>query len=298
LGGRFEKKSTASGRGKMNKRWRFRPNYTNNNLSSKNMKTQANQNLKVQTHPPRTGFTLIELLVVIAIIAILAAMLLPALSAAKNKAKGIACVSNNKQIGLAIIMYAGDNDDTLPPLNQKNFASHTTNWWFRYVSNGNYLTSSTVSNNVWRCPSVQNADIQPGTVAYYNSPCEGYGPLEDTANPAKGIIRYYLDLSGNVQGARKLNSINRTSQIWLIGDVGTPKTQNWPNTFPTCGYNTDITVIKPIPNFGWKTVPSQKQPACRHNGQAVFSFCDGHVERWKWVNLNTDVGDVFAVNSF
>ncbi len=249
----------------------------------------------------RSGFTLIELLVVIAIIAILAAMLLPALSAAKTKAKSIACASNNKQIGVATMMYIGDNNDFLPPLNDRNFATHDTNWWFRYLGNGSYITSNSQSNNVWRCTAVQNADILATTVAYYNAPCEGYGPLEDTVNPANGVIRYYLDLSGNVQGSRKMNTINRASQIWLVGDVGDPKAGGSIKQLPA-SYYTDITTTKPVinppPGSGWTTDPSYKQAACRHNGRANFSFCDGHVETWKWSDLVSDMNDVFAVNSF
>ena len=261
------------------------------------MKSPNKRNMKMQNRPGRIGFTLIELLVVIAIIAILAAMLLPALSAAKNKAKAIACTSNNKQIGLAVMMYIGDNNDYVPPLNDMNFATHSTNWWFRYLGNGGYITSSSVSNNVWRCPMVMDADILASTVAYYDSPCEGYGPLEDTANPANGIIRYNLSLTGGAQNSRKMNTVNRTSQIWLVGDVGDPKTGGNLNQLPA-GYYTDITTIKPVIGSGWTTVPSNKQAACRHNGRANFSFCDGHVESWKWLNLSTDVNDVFAVNSF
>lgn len=251
-----------------------------------------------RTNEPRVqsdGFTLIELLVVIAIIAILVAMLLPALSKAKDKAKGMAC-ANNKQITLAFMMYAGDNNDYLPPLNAGNFnaGTVTTNWWFAVLGNARYLTSSVVTNNIWRCPVVKDTDIDPAVVAYFRSLCEGYGPLEGNTE-VQGIVRYGKSASGGNLGSRKTTELRRPAQLWMIGDVGYPKT-GWTVDKMPAAYFTEMATKQPTISGGWTFAP-YKQPACRHSGRAAFSFCDGHIESWKWQDLRQNKGDVFASNS-
>lgn len=99
-----------------------------------------------------TGFTLIELLVVIAIIAILAAILFPVFSRARAKARQTSCLSNVKQISLALMMYADDNDEAYPVVD------HTTGyaWWDplqAYVKNA----------QVFRCPAYKAAATEPPT---------------------------------------------------------------------------------------------------------------------------------------
>ena len=82
----------------------------------------------------------------------------------------------------------------------------------------------------------------------------------------------------------------------MIGDVGAPKSGLRYDQLPTAGYWTEISTKQPDPTRGW-TIPPYKQPAARHNARAIFSFCDGHVEGWKWADLRQNKGDVFAIDS-
>ena len=240
----------------------------------------------------KNGFTLIELLVVIAIIAILAGMLLPALSKAKSKAQSVACLSNIKQMALGWTLYGDDHEDRLinnhgreqTREDRNNWVNHVLDWGDSpdntntvYVSHG--LLGPYVGNSVsvFQCPSDKTKATNGPRIRSYsmNHLIGDPGVLLDAFNPV--FVQNY-----------KSTTIRRPSEIHVfLGEH--PDTIN------------DGYFMNRLGDYEWGNLP-----ASYHNGGANLSYADGHSEthRWKVVGpegtvrppVQGGVGGSFAAN--
>lgn len=223
------------------------------------------------------AFTLIELLVVIAIIAILAALLLPALARAKAVAKRVQCINNQKQLATVWTMYAGDNNDSLAAVGQNDPPSTTRRLWIQgafvypeantnsaYLLNSKYALFADYLHTiqVYVCPA------DPPTVMLNG---QSYPKLRSYAlNAYLGWTGQWDDrLAMDYTVFKKQSQVGRNGGFFMFLDVH-PKSICWP--YFGVQMREDIFLLF---------------PGSAHNRGAVISFADGHVERHAWRDPRT-----------
>jgi prepilin-type N-terminal cleavage/methylation domain-containing protein/prepilin-type processing-associated H-X9-DG protein len=224
------------------------------------MALSTKRNLR-QTNEMQFGFTLIELLVVIAIIAILASLLLPALSRAKQKASATKCLSNERQIALGYLLYASDHSDYLPLAAHEGDAA-PCQWFFEispYIGKQEITYSNLVAKaKVVACPSAKLDNAFPS-----NTPAaQAYG----------GYGQNYIYLGYLFESDRiKLTKITKPTETCMNGDGLDPAPGlNWWNY----GYLYPPT----LPPWGTTKV----LPYVRHGKGCNYSWADGHASMASW----------------
>ena len=237
----------------------------------------------------RAAFTLIELLVVIAIIAILAAMLLPALAKSKQKAQGIKCVSNMKQLATAWIMYSGDNNDQLVPnwllgsgspapeswaFGSMKIAADATNVT---LIQSNRLYAYAPSLGVFQCPSCPAVTVQA---------VSGVIPLRTVSLNARmgGAPAGTTSTAGTVNTAAVLAAYPVFAKATAISNPNVSSALTFIDE-SILTLDDGLYFLQVVGVTKWSANP----PTARHGGGAAMAFADGHAEVWSWRSMTADL---------
>jgi prepilin-type N-terminal cleavage/methylation domain-containing protein len=213
----------------------------------------------------RRAFTLIEMLVVMAIIAILAAMLLPALAAAKEKARAISCRNNLRQWAVALHLYATDHQDYIPPFGSLTPAATETVGWYSQLPEEIRLApyvempwrtnaQAALGGSIWICPSNPNRSNGEQLFHYCeNAEVEAFVPVVVGLDDADDATGPYFGVAGP---AFRLSFFKDTSALVFMFDN---KTYN--------AYGQSSAVYTSLHSGGWQSV-----------------FLDGHSSRLQHTN--------------